>query len=199
MAERFQWPEWLSLTEKVFDFSTNLDLELRTFFLHELMSQPCSPHSLDSKDRLRLSEEFKTLYLVAIEEMKAGKISSQEQLYYNICTKENLHRHSKNILAFALRFLSRTMNECIMESFFSTIKETDSAGKPFTHETIEKICFIRCNGPDPLVANSLVRAALNEHFKTTNWHFLTEGQQFYTSAAITTQVEHAKQKFSLFE
>jgi hypothetical protein len=86
-----------------------------------------------------------------------------------------------------------------LESIFSTIKETDAAGKPFTHETVEKLCFIRCNGPDPLVAKSLVRGALNEHFGSKTWHFHTDAHQFFASAAVSTQIESAKKKFSLFD
>ena len=68
----------------------------------------------------------------------------------------------QKIIDFGFRFLGRTLNECVLESFFLMINETDSAGRPLSHETVEKICFIRCNGPNPLVAKSIVRSALNE-------------------------------------
>ena len=76
------------------------------------MDQPVSPHRLDNKDRARLSEEFKSLYLAANEKMQSGKIT-QEELFYFICTEEKVYRYCKKILAFGLRFLSRTKKQML--------------------------------------------------------------------------------------
>ena len=196
IKERLIWPEWLVLTEKVFDFSSKLTLDQRKPALKELMKVPASPHSLLPEEKQRLLEEYGTLFLIATEELKRVK-QSQEQLLYNICTKKDHYELIPNILGYGFRFLCKTLNECVLESFFSTVNETDSSGKPFSHDTVEKICFIRMNGPDPLVGKPLIRSALNEHFNG-KWHFVTDTNKFYTSPAIQTQVKAAQKKFSLF-
>lgn len=196
MQKRLTWPDWLIFTEQVFDFSSNLSLDQRKSALENLMKIPASPHSLLPEEKERLKQEYVTLFLIATEELKKEP-QSQEKLLYKICTDRSHYELVPNILGFELRFQCKTLNECVLESFFSTVNETDTSGKPFSHETVEKICFIRVNGPDPLVAKPLIRSALNEHFKG-KWHLVTDTNTFYSSPAIQTQLKAAQSKFSLF-
>ena len=68
--------------------------------------------------------------------------------------------------------MSKTFNESRSncESFFHALKETDDSGKPLNFETVEDLCFIKYNGPNPLKAKTLIRGALNRHFDKKPWH-----------------------------
>ena len=60
----FVWPEWLILTESVFDFSLQNDLEKRLNCLEYLFEKPQAPQVLLDVERSRLKQEF-TLNMVA--------------------------------------------------------------------------------------------------------------------------------------
>ena len=201
MSKRFIWPKWLLLCEDCFDFPNNLSLEKREASFAELLEIQLSPFTLDSSDKKRLKEEYKTLCMIAMGELAKTRMNA-EALLYKIFTEENLYRHCKKVISYALRPLSITFNECVVESLFSQILNTDEAGKPFLVETVDNICFIKANGPSPLLAKPLVRSALDEHFSSTTtkkWHFTTNSQKYFTSASVKTEMEKAKQKFSLFD
>ena len=142
-------------------------------------------------------KERETTFHVTLIDILKSKTFTQEELIYEVCTKEEHYKDCKNFLHFGWRFLAKTLNECELEAHFITINETDSSGRPFTHATIEKICYIRINGPDPLVAQPLVKLALDEHFNG-KWHFTTDRNSFFTSPAIKTQTKAAHEKFTLF-
>ena len=48
---------------------------------------------------------------------------------------------------------------------------------------VEKICYTRCNGADPLVAKPIIRLLLNYHFGGSKWHFTTDAHHFHTTVA----------------
>ena len=52
----------------------------------------------------------------------------------------------------------------ILESF-SKVQIFDDAGKPLNYKTVEKLCFIRSNGPNRLTAQRLIRVAFDEKFE----------------------------------
>ena len=91
----------------------------------------------------RLKEEYQTLCLIAKDIKK--KIKTIEEFWYILLTNEIYFKNIKFILKFALRPLSRTYNETILESFFSKVKDTDDAGKCLNYKTVENLCFIRSN------------------------------------------------------
>ena len=196
---RFTWPEWLHLSEKCFDFLIDIDECVRHDSFSDLLEIPFSPHSLKEDEKNRLKEEYRTLCLIAKDINKKEKFKFIEQFWYLLLTSENYFKHIKFLLKFALRPLSRTYNETILESFFSKVKDTDDAGKPLKYETVEKLCFIRSNGPNPLTAKGLVRAALDEKFKGKEWHFVTDSKKFFVSKNVQNQIQEAKKEFSLFE
>ena len=65
----------------------------------------------------------------------------------------------------ALRFLTRTFNECTVESQVSAINAIETRPRRLKHEQIERLTFISSNGPNPLVSLRVVEEALNLHFK----------------------------------
>ena len=84
----FVWPEWLILTESVFDFSLQNDLEKRLNCLEDLFEKPQAPQVLLDVERSRLKQEFITLNMVATKLAEDNKNITQESLYYKICTEK---------------------------------------------------------------------------------------------------------------
>ena len=89
-----------------------------------------------------------------------------------------------NINDFALKFLTRTFNECTVESQVSAISQIETTSRPLSHENAQKLAFINKNGPHPLVAMDVVEEALNLHFKGKPWHFVLSNSKYYTSKAV---------------
>ena len=201
---RFQWPEWLSLVEKCFDFKKDIQASERKEAFGGLLNIMNSPHSLTEKEESVLKEEYATLILVIKSVMsgipeKTLKKTPMEDILYKVYTEPSLYSNSKKVLAYALRWLSKTFNESKCESFFHALKEIDDSGKPLNFETVEDLCFIKYNGPNPLKAKTLIRGALNRHFDKKPWHFVTESKKFFISPCVSGQLKEANESFSLFD
>ena len=202
MALRFEWPEWLNHSEICFDFKQPANTNQRAKSFSKLLEIKISPHALSSSDKNSLKDQFNTLNLIAEEQLDLHPNLSIESFFYKIYTEEKLYYNIKELLAYILRWLSITFNECVVEALFSKILDTDDAGRPFSKDTIDNVCFIRHNGPHPLVAKTLVRSALDEYFiglKSKQWHFIINTHSFFTSKSNTTEMKIAQDKFSLFE
>ena len=199
LHKRFQWPAWLCLTESAFDFSLDITEGGRMEALKELMELPSSPHPLTEVEKDRLCVEYHTLLLHAMHTLCTEKINSQEDLHYIIGTRSTIYKGCEAIIDFSLKFLSRPTNECIVESTFSMVADTDGDDRPLTQKNLEDICAIRMNGPHPLFSSELVKMTLNEKFGDKPWHFLVTSQRFFTSKAVSTVVNNAKNSYSLFD
>ena len=121
-----------------------------------------------------------------------------EDILYKVYTEPSLYSNSKKVLAYSLRWLSKTFNESNCESFFHALKDIDESGKPLNFETVEDLCFIKCNGPNPLKAKTLIRGALNRHFDKKPWHFLTESKKFFISSMCQWSVTGGQSEFFSF-
>ena len=195
---RFTWPEWLSLAEDCFDFTKDVSLSIRKSLFSDFVQIKFSPQTLLQVEKQRLKEEYSTLCTNAPTIINREKPKTPETFWYALCTKEEYYSDIKYLLAFVIKPLTRTYNETYLESFFSKVKLTDDVGKPLNYETVENLCFIRGNGPHPLAAKPLLRAALNEKFKGEEWHFTTVTNDFYTSACVQNQIKEAQKEYNLF-
>ena len=129
---------------------------------------------------------------------KTPRNFTMEDVLYQVYTEPSLFSTIKKVLCYSLRWLSKTFNEGNCESFFNTLKETDDAGRPLDNHKVENLCFIKCNGLNPLSAKPLIRGALNRHFPKA-WHFISISEShFFISAAVSKQLKAAKEEFSLF-
>ena len=101
----------------------------------------------------------------------------------------------KEIIHFALCFLSRDQNECSVESLIGDIQTIDSKTRPrLSHETATMQEFVRQNGPNPLLSKDLRRKALDRMWPK-GWHFLVaERIGRFQSATVLSQLERAKEK-----
>ena len=196
LHKRFQWPSWLSLSETVFDFSLDATKEDRVEALKELMALPSSPHPLMEMEKDRLCAEYSTLLLHAQHIHNTEKINTQEELHYILGTRSDIYEGCENIIDFMLKFLARPTNECIVESTFSMV---DDEGRPLTRKNLEDICAIQMNGPHPLRSSELVKMTLDDKFGNKPWHFVVTSQKFFTSKAVSTLFNSAKNAYSLFD
>ena len=83
-----------------------------------------------------------------------------------------------------MKFLTRTFNECTVESQVSAISQIETTSRRLSHENAQKLAFISKNGPHPLVAMNVVEEVLNLQFKDKPWHFALFRSKYYTSKAI---------------
>ena len=118
---------------------------------------------------------------------------------YKIYTEPSLYVNSKRALGYSLTWLSKTFNEGTCESFLKNLKDTDEAGKPLDYETVENLCFIRFNGPNPLMAKTLIRGELNKHVQKKAWHFITDSHKYFISATVSRKLKTAREEFSFFD
>ena len=113
--------------------------------------------------------------------------TSEKNLVWIILTNKELYEHCYNINGFSLRFLTRTFNECSVESQVSAINSIDTSSHRLKHETSQKLTFISSNGPSPLVEDGL-----NDYFRGNDWHFVMSNTNYYTSKVVDRHIKEAK-------
>ena len=141
-----------------------------------MLEQPSGPVPLTVQEKERITAEYVTLQYFSkdITRKLQQKKSNfyQEELWYELLTTEEYFINCMNINDFALTFLTRTFNECTVESQVSAISQIEMTLRPLLHENAQKLAFINKNRPHPLVAMDIVEEALNFHFKGKPWHFV---------------------------
>ena len=91
---RFQWPEWLSLVEKCFDFKKDIQASERKEAFGGLLNIMNSPHSLTEKEESVLKEEYATLILVIKSVMSGIPEKTLKKHQWRIfCTKCTQSHH----------------------------------------------------------------------------------------------------------
>ena len=80
--------------------------------------------------------------------------------------------------------LTRTFNECTVESQVSAIDSIDSSLRHLKHITADKLSFISSNGPHPLHALNVIEEALDLYFKGKKWHFVRSDTKYYSSKVV---------------
>ena len=88
-------------------------------------------------------------------------------------------------------YITRTFNECSVESQVPTINSVDTSSRRLKHEMAEMLTFISTNGPHPLASLNVIEDALNRHFKEKQWHFVLSNSQYYTSKVVDRQIKES--------
>ena len=81
-----------------------------------------------------------------------------------------MYKNCKNVIAFAINFLNRSLNKAVMDDETANLKETSTESRPFAQKTTKMLNFVSTNGPYPLVCMHFVDKFLNAHCGI-NWHF----------------------------
>ena len=182
------WPVWVTLANDCFNFSFQKDSKDQQNSLELLLEQPSGPVPLTTQEKERIKAEYVTLQHFAkdieIKLLKQKTKFHQEELWYNLLSKEEYFSNCLLVNEFALKFLTRTFNECTVESQVSAISQIETSSRPLSHENAHKLAFISKNGPHPLVSMDVVEEALNLHFKGKPWHFALAKSKYYVSKAV---------------
>lgn len=93
------------------------------------MIDPCNAISMRTyteREQSQLEEEYKTL-CCNVNEILFNKpeshshVQQTEKVWYQIGTNSKIYSKCKNIIHFAIPYLTRSFNECIVEFHFSLI------------------------------------------------------------------------------
>ena len=114
-----------------------------------------------------------------------------QRIWYVLLTEKRYYENCLNVNDFALRFLTRSLNECVVEVQVSTISSIESSSRTLKHETSERLTFVSSNGPHPLKAMKLIEDALNMHFKGKPWHFVLSDSKYYVSRVVERLMKEA--------
>ena len=107
------WPEWVIQSKNAFDFLNDLVFEERIECFAKLLEIPFGINPLLSEEKQRLKFEYTTLHLNALNVVSTSKwvmvmvCAINGKGYYNNCRFVN---------RFAIQFLNRSFNECVVES-----------------------------------------------------------------------------------
>ena len=102
-----------------------------------MLEEDSGPVPLVEAEKDRLKAEYTTLYLNAQDIIKETKSQSStpENLWYTLLTERKYYEHCLLVANdFAPRFLTRSLNECVVEVQVSTISSIDNPhfkGKPW--------------------------------------------------------------------
>ena len=186
------WPRWLVLCNDCFNFFSNSTDENRKDSLGLLLDEKFGPVPLKQDEKERIQAEFITLLINAKELMKDPNLNSPEKVWYELLTNEKCYTKCLDINEFALRFLTRTFNECSVEAQVSSITSIETSSRRLKHETAEKLTFISSNGPHSLVALSVIEEALNIYFEGKKWHFILSDSKYFVSKVVDKLFQDAK-------
>ena len=190
------WPVWVTLVNDCFNFSSEKNCEQQQKSLELLMEEPSGVVPLKIQEKERIKAEYVTLQHFAkdveINLLKKKSKFHQEELWYELLSTEEYYKNCLNINEFALKFLTRTFNECTVESQVSAISQIETTSRRLSHEHAQKLAFISKNGPHPLVAMNVVEEALNLYFKGKPWHFALSSSKYYTSKAVDSVFKEVK-------
>ena len=166
--------------------------EKRIESLTLLMNEESGTMPLKTDEKMRLKAEYIKLLINGKELSVKTEYNTSENIWYELLTNKELYEHCYNINEFSLRFLTRTFNECSVESQVSAINSIDTSSRRLKHETSQKLTFISSNGPSPLVAQMVVEDGLNDYFKGNDWHFVMSNTNYYTSKVVDRHIKDAK-------
>ena len=183
------WPQWLVSCNSCFNFIIDLSDEIRKENFETLLEQKCGSTPLKEDEKIRLKAEYTSLLVIVSSLLDSDqKFQSPEEIWYTLLTTETYYKSCLNVNEFALRFLTRTSNECIVESQVSTIENIETSSRHLKHVEGEKLCFIKTNGPQPYSSLAVIEDALDKHFKGKPWHFVLMGKQYFTSKVVDRKI-----------
>ena len=166
LVQRFEpWPEWVVLCNDCFNFLNKIENTDRSIAFELLLNMPCEINTLLDDEKSRLKNEYQTLLvnLCEVLDKSKGKITS-EGIWYKLLTEERYYKNCKFLNHFSLRFLTRSFNECIVESEVSNMEGIQCSERPLNDDNAAKLNFISSNGPHPLVSLGVVEDMLTRHF-----------------------------------
>ena len=160
-----------------------MDYQDRKESFQKLLDLQDGINTLLDDEKERLKTEYVTLHMNAMMVLEDLKESCDtefkiERVWYRLLTEEICYKNCKLVNFICLKYLNRSLNECIVESEVSSLEEIQTHGRPLKDENAEKLHFIASNGPHPLVSMRLVDDMLDNHFGK-DWHFTLANSKWY--------------------
>ena len=81
---------------------------------------------------------------------------------------------------FAIQSLSRSFNECVVESEVSSLLHIPNSSRHLKDENSKKLNIISKNGPYPLVSSHLVNDMMTNYFENDR-HFVLARSSYFVS------------------
>lgn len=193
LKTRFEpWPEWVVLCDRAFNFMNDLEISDRKVAFEALLDEPHGLDILLSDEKTRLKSEYQTMLVNASEIMAMNDgLKKIEDIWYIMLTEEKFYRNCKFLNYYALQFLNRSFNECIVESEVSNIEDIQCSERGLTDENAKKLNFISSNGPHPLKSLNVVQDTLTRHFGN-DWHFTLANSKWFVSKVVDRHVKNAE-------
>ena len=162
--------------------------EVRKTSFEQLLKKKCGPVPLKEEEKVRLRAEYSTLLVIVSSSFRDHKFRSPEEMWYSLLTKEEYYKQLMTLNEYALRFLTRTSNECIVESQVSSIENIETSSRHLKHVMGERLSFIKTNGPHPHFSLKVIEDALDRHFDGKPWHFVLMDSHYYTSKVVDSEI-----------
>ena len=162
---------WSHVIRVLILFSKCLTKFEQTSF-EQLLKKKCGPVPLKEEEKVRLRAEYSTLLVIVSSSFRDHIFCSPEEMWYSLLTKEEYYKQLMTLNEYALRFLTRTSNECIVESQVSSIENIETSSRHLKHVMGERLSFIKTNGPHPHFSLKVIEDALDRHFDGKPWHFV---------------------------
>ena len=186
------WPQWLIQCNNCFNFCSDVSSQIRENSFSLLLGEDSGPVPLLEEEKRRLKAEYITLALNASDIIKESRSPlTPENIWYTLLTDKKYYENCLLVNDFALRFLTRSFNECVVEVQVSTISSIDTSSRTLSHTTTQNLTFISSNGPHPLKAMNVIEESLNLHFDGKPWHFVLSNSKYFVSRVVDRLLKEA--------
>ena len=182
------WPSWVIESDFTFNFVKDITDNMRMDNFKRLMDHEHGPVPLRNEERNRLEAEFQTLLVVVALLKSTTDFKTAKDIWIKLLVTEEHYSRLKFLNKFALRFLTRTLNECTVEAQVSTIREIESSKRHLKSTTGERLTFIVTNDPHPWQSLKVVKNALNMYFDNKPRHFVMTTSKYYVSNVVDRQM-----------
>ena len=180
------------LCQNCFNFRNTLEFIERRESFTKLLNLPFGISPLIHEEKERLNAEYITMHRNAQRIREQLEDNAKiEKNWYVLLTESKYYENCKFINYFALQFLNRSFNECVVECEVSNFENIQTSSRHLTDKNAEMLNFISSNGPHPLVSQRLVDDFLTNHFGK-NWHFTTSTSSFFISKTVDRHFQCAK-------
>lgn len=191
------FPEWLIFSNEVFELNL-----MAVFYpcFYETSSMPdalrrliCEEGTSSEVNSNAIIQEYTTLYhrLSELRTFDCIIPATVEELWYTILTTESLYEGLLDLTQFALKIMTRSYNECIVEVMCKALTLHNQNDRPLNHDTLNQEVFVSNNGPVPWLADELLTDTLNCHFGGRKWHFCSSSNSKFGASKVVQK--HMKQ------
>ena len=105
-------------------------------------------------------------------------------LWYKIFTNPLLYQGLTEFMKFVAEIITRSYNECIVETMCKYSSDHNDTGRPLASSTLMKEVFVSHNGPPSWAAANIIEQSLNNYFGGKTWHFNATNRLQATSKTV---------------